>query len=833
MSLSLCVPKTVIGWALALALPRLVWADFTFTFTANGPEYAVAGAQPGDQVHPKAALSAVGGFLVWEDNAIDGYGSGIGASALDSNFGTVGRPFRVNQIVAGDQALPQVALLPGGGAVFTWQGGAPSRQNIYARFLSPTNTWLSGDVLVNTFAGNFKRQPALATLTNGNVVIVWGSFNQQGPESLQDVYGQVLTSAGGKVRSEFLVNQFTPYNQRSPAMAALSTGGFVIVWVSEQQTRAVPQSLDANFVYPADSRPSVDVVARIFDSQGAALGNEFLVNTNVNPCASPAVAAGPDGDFLVAWAEKSLDLQSNSWDVYARTFSKDGAGGNVRLVNTYTYGDQFAPQVASLGTTFLAVWTSLGQDGSWEGVYGQFLKQDGSPSGAEFRVNTATVGRQMHPAVVSDNAERFLALWTSFTGVTSGFDLYAQRFAPVGFVASAPISSVFGPPGSDPFPMVLPPAANALSPVAASGSNPSVADQTPRLDPLPPLLPLSGSAPSNAIARAQGSYTGLIYHTNVAVASSGFFTAKTTASGAYSGKLLLAGRGYSISGKFCPTNGLATNSIRLHWGGALTVRLRLDLSGSDRLQGVLMDGQLYVAQLEADRLVFSQKTNPAPQRGSYTMAIPPANAGPAGYGYGTVTLGGSGSLRWSGTLADGTKVSQTSSLSKEGLWPLYCSLYSGGGMAVSWVQFTNLPASDLNGQFIWLKPAGLTTRYYAAGLTNDVRAVGSAFTPPGSAPLLNLTNGALIFSGGGLPTPFTNSFSLDRLNRATGTPGSGLKLTFTTTSGLFQGSARDPATRRTFSFQGVVYEKGANGAGLFLGPAQSGEVYLGPAPPSQ
>jgi len=857
MSLSLCVPKTVIGWALALALPSLAWADFTFTFTANGPEYAVAGAQAGDQVHPKAALSAVGGFLVWEDNAIDGYGSGIGASALDSNFGSVGRPFRVNQIVGGDQALPQVALLPGGGAVFTWQGGAPSRQNIYARFLSPTNTWLTGDVLVNTFAGNFKRQPALATLTNGNVVIVWGSFNQQGPESLQDVYGQVLTSAGGKVRSEFLVNQFTPYNQRSPAIAALSTGGFVIVWVSEQQTRAAPQSLDANFVYPTDGRPSVDVLARIFDSHGAAVGNEFLVNTNLNPCASPAVAAGPDGDFLVAWAEKSLDLSSNSWDVYARTFSKDGAGGNVRLVNTYTYGDQFAPQVASLGGTFLVVWTSLGQDGSWEGVYGQFLKQDGSPSGAEFRVNTTTVSRQMHPAVVSDNAERFLALWTSFAGVTSGFDLYAQRFAPVGFVASPSISSVFGPPGSDPFPVVLPPSANALTPVAAPGSNPSVADQTARLDPLPPLLLLSGSAPSNAIARAQGSYSGLIYHTNVAVASSGFFTAKTTAKGAYSGKLLLAGLGYSISGKFCPTNGLATNSIRLHSGLALTARLRLDLTGSDRLQGVIMDRQSYVAQLEADRLVFSQKTNPAPQRGSYTMAIPPANSGPAGYGYGTATLGAgdtpggfwitswagyghgtvtlaaSGSLRWSATLADGTKVSQASSLSKEGLWPLYGSLYSGGGTVVSWMQFTNLPASDLNGQFIWIKPAGLTTRYYPAGLTNDVRAIGSAFTPPGSARLLNLTNGALIFSGGGLQNPFTNSFSLDRLNRATVTPGSGLKLTFSTSSGLFQGSARDPASRRTFSFQGVVYEKGANGAGLFLGPAQSGEVYLGAAPTSQ
>jgi hypothetical protein len=839
MSLSLFVRKAVISWALALGLPSLLSAQITFT--NNGPEYAIAGAQPGDQAHPTAALCPLGGFLAWEDNAIDGFGLGIGALALDSNFGAVGRPFRVNQIVGGDQSLPQIALIPGGGGVFAWQGGAPSRQNIYARFLSPTNTWLTGDVMVNTFTANFRRQPALAVLPNGNVVFAWGSYNQYNSSSYQDIYAQILTSAGAKVGSEFLVNQFTPYNQRTPAIAALSTGGFVIVWVSEQQTQAAPQNADANFVYSPNALPSVDIFARTFDSNGVALANEFIVNTNTSPCNLPAVAAGPNGGFIVSWTEKNLVVPANSLDVFSRTFSTVTNGGPVRMVNTYTLGDQYASQIASVGANYLVVWTSMGQDGSWEGVYGQFLNQDGSASGCEFRLNTTTVGRQMHGTVISDNTERFLALWTSFGSLASGFDLYAQLVAPGGYVPSAPISKVFAAPASDPFPIVLPPLANPLPPLAPSGSNnTSVAAQPgPTLDPLPPLLPLSGNAPSNAIAQAQGAYNGLIYNTNVTVATAGFFTAKTTAKGAYSGSLLIAGRNHGISGKFSPLTGLATNTFRMA-SGQFTVRLRLDLSGTDRLEGVITDSlSNYVAQLDADRLVFSAKTNPAPQQGSYTMAIPADSSGPAGYGYGTMTVSAGGVVKWSGTLADGTKVNQSSAVSKDGLWPLYCSIYGGGGGVISWMQFnTNLPASDVSGQpFIWIKPAGLSAQSFPAGFTNSVEAVGAAFTAPNGRAILDLTNLDLIFSGGGLTNAFTNSFTLDPHNRVTAARADRLKLTFSTSSGLFKGSTLNPETGKSFSFEGVVYEKAANGAGLFLtsdksGQVYSGQVYLGGAPPS-
>src|SRR6185369_14145960 len=70
------------------------------------------------------------------------------------------------------------------------------------------------------------------------------------------------------------------------------------------------------------------------------------------------------------------------------------------------------------------------QDGSHEGVYGQFLNVIGTAVGGEFRVNSTVASKQFQPAVASDGANRFLAIWSSFVGGTRSFDLYAQRYTP-------------------------------------------------------------------------------------------------------------------------------------------------------------------------------------------------------------------------------------------------------------------------------------------------------------------------------------------------------------------------------------------------------------------
>ena len=389
-------------------------------YAPEAGEYAIAGSQPGDQVFSQLGLNAAGGYVVWQDNITDGDGWGISAQQLDGNFSGVFGTFRVNQQGAGDQEFPQVSLLNGGGAAFVWQGGKPGFPHIWARFLSAGSTWSTGDVAVNTFTNDIQMHPVIATLTNGNVIVAWASFNEAAAGSLQDVYGQVLSPVGQKIGGEFLVNQFTANNQRNPAVVALSDGGFVVAWVSEGERSS------------ANAAPSVDVYARKFTAAGAAVGSEFLVNTGANICDSPSAAAASDGGFAVAWAEKdAASPDYNSWDVYARQFSSAAVGGAVLRVNTQLYGDQYAPKISYSAGKFLVVWTSLGQDGSREGAFGQFLNADGTPAGGEMQVNTTTASQQMQQAVAADNNGRFLVTWASFTGVASGFDMYAQRYAPL------------------------------------------------------------------------------------------------------------------------------------------------------------------------------------------------------------------------------------------------------------------------------------------------------------------------------------------------------------------------------------------------------------------
>lgn len=431
--------SAVLVWALALAVASTTLAQTNY-YTTNGTEYAMVGNMPGDQMFPDAAISPNGGFMVWQDNITDGSGWGISAQQVNNTLSGTLDTFRVNVQGTNDQENPRVALLKNGGAAFVWQGGLEGYQHIFARFLNANDTFLTTtDVLVSKFTNNFQINPAIATLNNSNVVVVWASYDQASSNSMQDVYGQVLSPAGVAIGTNFLINQFTNYNQRTPAIAALTNGGFVVAWVSEQERTLAP-NLGANTTYTTASaivNPSVDIYARLYASNAVAQTSEFLVNTNINPCANPSVAVAADGSFMVAWTERNLANLADDLDVFARTFSSTGVGGTLLRVNTHVYGDQYAPRISVIGGDYLVVWTSLGQDGSREGVFGQFVHENGAPVRGEFRMNTTTLNQQMQPVVASDGVDQFLAVWTSYAGASSGFDLFAQRYINVTSVMDA------------------------------------------------------------------------------------------------------------------------------------------------------------------------------------------------------------------------------------------------------------------------------------------------------------------------------------------------------------------------------------------------------------
>jgi hypothetical protein len=808
MNLSFIRVKNLVACGLAFALPLLSFGQVGYI--AGGGEYPIVGLLPGVQLHPHASVTGAGGYLVWEDNTIDGDGLGIRAAALNNAFSPIGETFRVNVNAKGDQEHPQVALLNGGGAAFVWQGGRQSFQHIYARFLSSSNTWLSTDVQVNDSNGKYQLSPAIATLDNGNVAIVWCNV----ANAFQDVYAQIFTPTGQKVGTNFLVNQFTPFNQRTPAISALAGGRFIVVWVSEQQRSGSLDNPDSNYLYDPYARPSVDIYGRIFQNDDPTSGAEFMINNSINVCANPSVAGASDGSYIVAWSQKDYQSpQANSWDIYGRAYPAPlNAGGPTTAINTRLYGDQYAPQVSVVGTNYTILWTSLGQDGSWEGVYGQSVRTaDASRTGPEFRVNTTTLGKQIHPTLAADQAGRLLSVWSSYSGGQGNFDLYAQVYVSTNFVASG--TNGFAPPPHEVF---------IDNGGADSQESPVLTGPSPN--------PGSGSV-SNLFASAQGSYTGLFYETNgVTTASAGYYAATLTSKGTFSARLTLAGRSYPVSGSF-DNSGAANATIARGKQSSLKVHLQLDVSGGNQIKGSVTDNH-WVADLLADRLSTAKAGKPS---STFIVRIPGDSEGinsPAGDGFGSVTMDSAGNLSWSASLADGTKVTQKTVVSTRGVWPLYASLYSGKGCVLGWI---NVDTNTLDGPLVWVKGPGANgaaEKYYGNGFTNRIQATGMVYRKPGSGVgALDWagSQGEISFSSSSNPS-WTNSIRLELNNKVTDLGERKLKLSITSSSGLFHGTIIDPDTGKPMQFQGALFQDWKVGLGYFLNGDESGKVLLNRAP---
>ena len=405
LSMSLLLARkaaTCFCWGLFLVIPAAVFGQTNY-YTTNGMEYAIVVSLPGDQVRPDLAIGTNGGFVVWQDNATDGSGSGVSAQRLDSTLSGTLSSFPVNVTGTNDQEHARVALLKNGGAVFVWQGGLTGFQHIYARFLSPTNTWLTTtDVVVSVPTNNFQINPAVAVLNNSNVVVVWSSYNEAGANSMQDVYGQVFSPSGQKIGGEFLVNQFT---ELQPAHAGHRGAGQRRVCCRLGfGTAADAGAQSGKQLQLRHGRRNWSGPAWTF-TRGfttAAAGRQAMNFSSTRipipvriPTWRPARTAGSRWSGARAI---SLCLQQLG-HLRALVFRggrgrRGGDGEHDSLMATNT-----RRSVSAIGTDYLVVWTSLGQDGSREGVFGQFLHAGGTPVGGEFRVNTTTAGPQMQPAV--------------------------------------------------------------------------------------------------------------------------------------------------------------------------------------------------------------------------------------------------------------------------------------------------------------------------------------------------------------------------------------------------------------------------------------------------
>ena len=336
--------------------------------------------------------------------------------------------------------------------------------------------------------------------------------------------------------------------------------------------------------------------------------------------------------------------------------------------------------------------------------------------------------------------------------------------------------------------------------------------------------------PSPYVA-ASGTYNGLFSEeAGVKVGSAGAFTASLTTGGTYSGRVQMAGGSASFSGKMS-LQCRATNLIKIKTNYFTLVLQAGSGSQAGQMSGYMTDGT-WVSPLLGDRANFNAKTNPAPQAGTYTMMIHgTANDAflPAGHSFGYVTVSSGGIAKFAGTLADGTKITQSVSLSPDGLWPLFVPLYSGKGLMTSWQTFETQADTDFDGDLVWIKLANPAVKFYPAGFNYFRHVFGMTYTPPSATgTILNFTNAVIPFADGDLAASFGNYIQILPGGKVANLSTNQLTMKFSLTTGLFSGKVTDPVMKRSWSFSGAVLQKDNAGYGFLTGTNETSQVALFP-----
>ncbi len=227
------------------------------------------------------------------------------------------------------------------------------------------------------------------------------------PVAVNDDLTGTIT-AGGEVR----VNTTTANDQSRPKVAVLADGGYVVTWHSLEQDGS-----------------GYGVYAQRHAADGTASGGEFRVNTTTsNWQDSPTIAALSDGGFVVSWASYGQD--GGGYGIYGQRYDANGAtAGNEFQINSFAGNDQLEPSIAALANGgFVVTWSSLGQEISGYGIFGQRYDSSGAKVGGEFHVNTYTTNDQSYSSTIGLTGGGFVVTWQSYGQDSGGNEIYGQRY---------------------------------------------------------------------------------------------------------------------------------------------------------------------------------------------------------------------------------------------------------------------------------------------------------------------------------------------------------------------------------------------------------------------
>jgi Ca2+-binding RTX toxin-like protein len=337
----------------------------------------------------------------------------------------------VNTTTAGQQRGPSVAALfdpttglPDGRFVITWQSqeGTTTSHNIFGRMYDADGVAIGPEFSINTTTSGDERSPVVAALPDGGFVVTWDSI--RGPGQGVDIFARVFDANGDPVVVGVSSNDFQ-----------VSTTGTALVPFSDQVGPNIATLADGRFVVTWSSRMSsggVDIYGRMYNADGTPAVvsgsiSDFPISTlTANDQSQSSLTALAGGGFFVVWA--SFESSTSSYDIRAREYNADGTPADAESVLSATAHNQGAPRITTLADGgFVMTWHRTDPLTSDLDVVGQVFNADATAAGGDFVVHTTTAGSQFQPDIAALPDGRFAVVWASNEGPSS-FDIRGRIF---------------------------------------------------------------------------------------------------------------------------------------------------------------------------------------------------------------------------------------------------------------------------------------------------------------------------------------------------------------------------------------------------------------------
>jgi Ca2+-binding RTX toxin-like protein len=265
---------------------------------------------------PSVTVNTDGSFLVAYQQRNVGASTETHATIVDP-AGVAGSPFLLlaaglsTDVGANGQQVDVTTLANGNYVIIARQIQGDSGFNM--RIVNSTGGNVLGFTEVSGTLGDGEPDvaPTVAALSGGGFVVVWQNTDASDTDVLFQLYNAAGVAQGGQINVD---DDSGTDNDVTPDVVGLSDGGFVVVW---------------------DNNEAGNIAMKRFDANGVLVGAEQVVATDFFATnGTPSISLTDDGRLLVSWGTSIFtgginfdnDVRFAVWDPREITVTGDGTG---------------------------------------------------------------------------------------------------------------------------------------------------------------------------------------------------------------------------------------------------------------------------------------------------------------------------------------------------------------------------------------------------------------------------------------------------------------------------------------------------------------------------